>query len=870
MSKNSLLHAVLGTLEDGIVLLDRAGQVLDVNAAALRLLGYPEEDLLGKAVFATFAPVRQSPSLEIALASRKPCRNVSGLFERRDQAVVAVSCDLDPLVVEQERDYTLLRFREISPVAACDENLRDSESKFSAILDTIVDGVIAADEQGHIQLLNPAAEHLFGYRSEDVLGQNVKMLMPSPYQESHDRYISNYLQTGVKKIIGIGREVTGMRKDGTQFPLYLSIGEAWQGERRLFVAVLHDLTASKQAEEKLLILSSAVEQSPNAIMIADPDGMIEYVNPSFTDLTGYSFDEVVGKNTTLLRTHNTEQEQYRSILETLRQGRQWREEIQGRKKCGELYWAQETITPIRNGEGTIVHFLSIQQDITEQKRDKESLLESEERFRQVAEMTGEWLWEQDPEGRYSYSSSAVNQVIGYLPEEILGKRYLDLMTEEDKNRWSAEMPPTPEVKQPFHRLVNRYRHRNGLEVFTESSGEPIFDADGRLVKWRGVDHDITARKHYEDALHLRDRAIEAASVGINITGAAEKQYANIYVNSALSQMTGYSREELVGCNMRILQGPDTDKAAVEEINHALAKGVACEVILKNYRKDGSWFWNDLFISPVRNEAGKLTHFIGIQNDVTERLLAEEARHELEIARQIQLSLLPKTPLHLEGVQVAGVCLTANHVGGDYYDFFRFEDCLDIVIADVSGHSVGAALIMVEVRSALKAEQSRTANAQSEHVTAEILHALNDLLYDDLNGADVFISMFYLRYNLDSRLLSYANAGQNCPLVLSEGELSCQQLDAEGMIFGVKKQVEFEEKRLQLKPGDKVLLYTDGVVEAQNRAGEFFGVSRLCELFSAYGQESPETVIEKLVLALSEFCGGHSFYDDVSMVVLKVQ
>ena len=204
--------------------------------------------------------------------------------------------------------------------------------------------------------------------------------------------------------------------------------------------------------------------------------------------------------------------------------------------------------------------------------------------------------------------------------------------------------PSADIRQPFHRLVNRYRHKDGHEVYTESTGAPIFDEQGKLIKWRGVDHDITARKAFEDALRVRDRAIEATHVGIVIADAQAQGNPNIYVNPALSRITGYSREELLRQNMRLLQGPDTDPAAVEQIRQAINTGRSCEVVLKNYRKEGAPFWNELLISPVVDDTGKLTHYIGIQTDVTERRRAEESRHELEIAKHIQLSLLPDAPL----------------------------------------------------------------------------------------------------------------------------------------------------------------------------------------------------------------------------------
>ncbi len=751
MNENSLLHAVLDILEDGVCLLDGDGQVRAVNAAALALLGRPDTDLLGRGALDALAAEDFKPCLQGALAGERERRDETGFLVGGDGIDLPVFYSLAPVRVDGQPAGALLRFHKTTPAPLCVAALQDSETKLGAILDTVADGVVAVDESGIIRVFNPASELLFGYRSEEVLGLNVNVLMPSPDREAHDGYIAHYLRTGIKNIIGIGREVSGRRKDGSVFPLHLTIGEARLSGGRLFVAVLHDLTARKRAEEKLLTLSRVVEQTPNAVMMVNLGGIIEYVNPSFTRLTGYTSAEAIGKTPALLRSPHTSPEQYQRLRQTLLAGGEWREEIQDRKKNGELYWALEIISPMRNAAGSITHFLAIQQNITEQKRALEALRVSEERFRQVAEMSGEWLWEQDAQGRYSYCSGAVRQILGYAPEEIIGMPYLNLLTDEDKKHWTADLPPTQEVHEPFFRLVNRYRHKDGHEVFTESTGEPIFGADGKPVKWRGVDHDITARRHYE----------------------------------------------------------------------------------------------------------------------TERRRAEEERHELEIAKQIQLSLLPKSALKQQDFEVAGICLPATHVGGDYFDYFYSNDTLNIVIADVSGHSVGAALLMAGVRSTLKAEARKADPSRPDQGAADILLALNELLHEDLNGSDLFISMFYLRYNPKLRQLCYANAGHNLPLLWREGEAACWELDTEGMVLGVGKKVIFEEKCLRLQAGDKLLLYTDGITEAQNPAGEFFGVGRLCELFAGQKQESPETAIANILEALRGFCGSQSFQDDVSMVVLRV-
>ena len=129
--------------------------------------------------------------------------------------------------------------------------VRDSEARHRAIFEATIDGIITIDERGTIESANPATERLFGYALPELIGANVKMLMPAPYHDKHDGYLENYRRTGERKIIGIGREVVGRRKDGSVFPMDLSISEISVGGRRMFTGLVHDVTQRKQAEEEL-------------------------------------------------------------------------------------------------------------------------------------------------------------------------------------------------------------------------------------------------------------------------------------------------------------------------------------------------------------------------------------------------------------------------------------------------------------------------------------------------------------------------------------------------------------------------------------------------------------------------------------------
>jgi sigma-B regulation protein RsbU (phosphoserine phosphatase) len=299
-------------------------------------------------------------------------------------------------------------------------------------------------------------------------------------------------------------------------------------------------------------------------------------------------------------------------------------------------------------------------------------------------------------------------------------------------------------------------------------------------------------------------------------------------------------------------------------------------ILSVFSKSIVGLFTQPFVALLSSLAGQLAQAVKIDSEMRakerereqkERALLENAKvtRDMEIAQQIQLSLLPARSPDLPGTSIACRCVQATHVGGDYYDFFLHdENEVDIIIADVSGHSVGAALIMAETRSVLRAQVYATASAGT------ILANLNRLLYDDLTGAELFITMIYTKYNAQSRILTYANAGHNPPLVYPGKNARCMELDAEGLILGVKSDVQFEEKSIQLSRGDMVLFYTDGITEARNGAGDLFGTERLCSILKAGFRENPEYLIETILREVTAYSGTTTVEDDISLVVMKVE
>jgi sigma-B regulation protein RsbU (phosphoserine phosphatase) len=514
------------------------------------------------------------------------------------------------------------------------------------------------------------------------------------------------------------------------------------------------------------------------------------------------------------------------------------------------------------------------QEAEERRRRKdaeEALAKSEQRYKRLVAAVTDYIYtvriEVERKNETSHGPGC-ETVTGYTAEEYQANPNLwyEMILEEDRPRVMERINDLLEGRD-VPSLEHRIRHKDGSIRWVKNTVVPRHNEQGSLIGYDGLISDITVRKQAETYLRLQSAALESAANAIVITDRAGDI---IWVNPAFTVLTGYAQDEVVHRNLSFLKSGRHGEAYYRDLWATINAGRVWHGEITNRRKDGYCYTEEQTITPVMDERGEINHFVAIKQDITERKLAEKAlleniqmMREMEIAKKIQLSLLPASAPMLHGVQCAGRCVQATHVGGDYYDFFNHgENSVDMVIADVSGHSVGAALIMAETRSALRVQ------VHAGNSTTEILTALNKLLYDDLSKAELFISMFYVKYNPNKRLLTYSNAGHNHPLLFRPSDMSFTELDAEGLILGVQLDVDFEEKHIHLGKGDLLVLYTDGIVEAMNENGDFFGSDRLCHILAEKHNESPEAVVNAVLEEIDRFTGSTAFQDDISLVILK--
>ena len=270
--------------------------------------------------------------------------------------------------------------RSQDPRPLAEQTLRESEARTRAILDAAVDAIVTIDERGGIESINPATERLFGYGAAELIGQNVKILMPPPFRDEHDGYLLNYLNTHEKKIIGIGREVVGRRKDGTTFPMHLAVSELWLGNRRMFTGIARDITELRSAIQRLQDSESRtraiLETAVDAVITIDERGRIESVNPATERLFGYSADDLTGKNVKLLMPAPYQEEHDGYLQNYLNTGQRKiigiGREVVGRRQDGTTFPMDLAVSEVRLGDRRL--FTGIVRDISERK-------DAEEQFR---------------------------------------------------------------------------------------------------------------------------------------------------------------------------------------------------------------------------------------------------------------------------------------------------------------------------------------------------------------------------------------------------------------------------------------------------------------------------------------------------------
>ena len=372
--------------------------------------------------------------------------------------------------------------------------------------------------------------------------------------------------------------------------------------------------------------------------------------------------------------------------------------------------------------------------------------------------------------------------------------------------------------------------------------------------------DVTQRRHHEREVVKLSSAVEQTADSVMITDARGTIE---YVNPAFEAMTGFSRLEALGRTPRLLKSGTHPPAFWDEVWSTLRSGLPYRGVMVNRRKDGGLFWCAQTITPMKDAGGGVTHFVSVLKDLTETRRRQEQEFHMGVAREIQERLCrPADPG--PGFDLAGATFPAVAVNGDYYDVLKFGDGrLGIVVADVCGHGLGAALVMTQTRALLRAFSEADSDPSS------LLRRLNRVLAADLDDKH-FVTLLLARIDPGRRRLDYANAGHPSAHLLHADGRSPTTMDATSIPLGIFDELAVEPRDpLALSPGDALVFLTDGVLEACGPDDAEFGTARALAVVERLRGGPSAAIVDALCREARAFAGGRPQNDDITALVCRV-
>ncbi len=576
------------------------------NKSAERLTGVKRGTILGKSFSTLLRPQALAPLLA-------ECLKVSRTGKTRNVSSVEIRIGRRSLSV----DLSLWKAGKHVGMLLAPAKPESSEEDFSQsvnILDSITDAFFLLDAEWRFAYLSPKSDQFLskmGLRIADLIGKNIWTAIPEAKETRGFGEFKKALET--RSVMEFEEYFKPLK---TWFEVFVHpIGSGLS-------VYVKDITRRKLAETAFLKLSNAVEQSADAVFVTGIDGTIEYVNPAFEAMTGFARSEALGKTPRILRSDDHDDSFFRQMWDQVLSGEVFRATLTNRRKSGELVYVEETITPVRDEQGTITHFVASLRNITERKQ-------SEERFRALIEHSSDGIALLDQEGTVLYTGPSTNRILGYKNVDFTGRMAFEFVHPDDRDNTLRVFRSVANRPGQIVLLQYRMRHNNGTWRWIEATANNLLEepnVHAVVVNYR----DITDRKTMEEALrkseieyrNLFDRANDAIFIfepyGETILEANDKA----------CQLYGFTKEELLGMSLKAIT---KDVARGEqEIQDLLRHQSSRNFETVHFDKNGRPM-EMLVNSSVVEYAGR-TAIMSIIRDITELRRLE---HQLRQAQKME-------------------------------------------------------------------------------------------------------------------------------------------------------------------------------------------------------------------------------------------
>ncbi|MFA5973727.1 MAG: PAS domain S-box protein [Lentimicrobiaceae bacterium] len=537
-----------------------------------------------------------------------------------------------------------------------EETIRISEQQYRHLFENSPIGKTQTRIDGSLHV-NKAFSDLLGYSIDELKKLKWQdITYPNDIKESSESF--DKLLNGKSKFVRFTKRY--IHKNGTTIwaDITITLQKDEEGKPLFFNTTIIDITELKHVEAELSESEKHYQMLFNEMdegfciieMIFDKNGKsIDYrfleTNPAFDKQTG-----LINAQGRSMRELAPEHEEY--WFETYGKVALTGKSIRFSNRAEQLHRFYDTyafrLGPPENRQVAILF-----NDISERKQAEAKLRESEFRFKQVSENAKELIWDVDKNGLYIYVSPVIKDLLGYEPEEIVGKKHFyDLFDQENREELKQEALEVFAQKLSFKDFVNNNQHKDGRKIILSTSAIPLLDGNGNLIGYRGLDNDITERIQAEKILLKLSSAVEQTVDSIIIT---DRDGTIEYVNRAFELLTGYSSEEALGKTPRILKSAIQDQKSYEDMWRTILSGKVFKAEFVNKKRNGDLYDEEKTISPIFDKNKNITHFVGIGVDITKRKLAGleliEAKNKAEESDRLKSAFLTnmsheiRTPLN---------------------------------------------------------------------------------------------------------------------------------------------------------------------------------------------------------------------------------